>query len=292
MNIAVNFIKGILIGVANIIPGVSGGTMAVIMGIYERLTEAVGDFISNREKRPEYAAFLAVIAAGAAVGVLIFAKLFTWLLSSPVSTQHTYFFIAGLIIGSVPFIMKLHKDMKPSIIRVTLVLAAFVLVAALSALGGGEELTRKPEITSSLFGVLNFTEIDLNHNLWLAFCGFLSAGAMVLPGISGSALLVSLGEYGNVLYIIDKRLVIPAAFFGVGVIAGIVLFAKIISVLLKRYPSETIYFILGLIIASVYQIYDEIKGGLILAADVLAASLVSLIAGYIVSYLSSRVSKV
>jgi putative membrane protein len=290
MNTLVLFFKGMVMGVSNIIPGVSGGTMAFIMGIYEKLTEAIGQFISIRSKRKEYAMFLALIFGGALGGVLIFARILTWLLASPVSRQHTYFFVVGLILGSIPFILRLHKDMRPNARRVLLLLSAAAIVAVISTTGGEEEVRALPEITYTWFGIINITAFDPVYSLWLMFCGVLAASSMILPGISGSALLIILGEYGNMLHIIDERLIIPLIFFGVGVIPGIIISTRLISSLIRKYPSETYYFILGLIAASIYQIYLEIEGTLHLSLTSLLSGIILLI-GFAISYSVSRVHK-
>ncbi len=291
MKLLINFLKGMIIGIANIIPGVSGGTMAFILGVYDRLTEAIGGFISNKTKRVEYIKFLSVIVIGAVVGILLFAKLLTWLLSMPVSTQITYFFIIGLIIGSMPFIFRLHSDMKPSFKRILFLVIGLTLVIFTTMIGGAEEATKTAEIKYTFFGFINITEFDFAHNIWLTICGFLSAAAMVLPGISGSALLVSLGEYGNILYIVNNMLVVPGIFFGLGIIPGIILCAKVISLLLKKYTAETYYFIIGLMLASIYQIAIEIKGELSVLPLVILASILSLAAGFCVSYFTSKLGK-
>lgn len=121
------FLKGILIGIANLIPGVSGGTMAFILGIYKDLTEAIGFFLQNRSKRKSYSILLVTIGLGAIVGVILFARLFTFLLESPSSSQVTYVFFIGLILGSVPFVLNLHYDMKFNPRRISIAaLASFL----------------------------------------------------------------------------------------------------------------------------------------------------------------------
>ncbi|MFP4698431.1 MAG: DUF368 domain-containing protein [Eubacteriales bacterium] len=291
MKFVLDFLKGSVIGISNIIPGVSGGTMALVMGIYEKLTGAIGDIIINKAKRKEYGIFLGSILIGAVVGVLLFAELLTWLFSSPISSQHTYLFIIGLIIGSIPFILKIHHDMKVNLKRILLTTIGLLLVIILEQFGGKESASYNPLIKDTWFGILNITEFNLSYNLWLIICGFISSLAMVLPGISGSALLVSLGEYANILFIVDNRLIIPAIFFGIGVVIGIFICAKIVSVFLKKYTAETYYFIIGLMLASIYQIVFSSIDSFDLSGSVLSVSLVALMIGFCVTYFTSQIGE-
>jgi len=292
MNHFLNILKGMAIGIANIIPGVSGGTMAVILGIYEQLTDAVGNFLKEKNKIVKKIILLSTIGLGAAFAILIFARVFnTYLLPSPVLKQHTYFFFFGLILGSIPLITKLHHDMKISMTRVIMSLLAFVLVIITALMGGTGNESQVPINSEKLLGIFTITEFDLMNNLWLSFCGFLSAGSMVLPGFSGSALLISLGEYNNVVSYVDNRMVIPVIFVAIGVIPGIIIFSKLVSNMLKRYPSETYYFILGLLLASNFQIAKEIWDIFNIRIDVLSISILIGFLGAFVSFYLGKVKK-
>ncbi len=291
MKLILNFLRGIGIGIANIIPGVSGGTMAVIFGIYEELTGAIGNFATDKKNRLKYIILLLTIGLGAGAGVVIFAKIFTYLFASEVLKQHTYFFFFGLILGSIPLILKLHPDMKFNIRRFSLIILAFVMVVATALLGSDGGSSANYEVTGELFGILKMTDIDFGYGLWLTLCGFLGGGSMVLPGFSGSALLLSLGEYNNVVYFVDQRMIVPIIFIGIGVVLGIVVCAKVINILLKKYPPATYYFILGLILASNFQIGVEVKDIINFNPIIIIISTVFLIVGAAVSYGLSRIKK-
>lgn len=287
------FFKGVLIGIANVIPGVSGGTMAFILGIYKELTEAVGFYLQKSAKRKQYSILLLKIGLGAIVGVVLFARLFTLLLEDNTSAQYTYLFFIGLIIGAVPFILNLHHDMKINFKRLSIFVVAIVAVIITSYLGqkSGGEGNMTSEIVYQVGDFFMITTIDFFYALWLVFCGFLGAVSMVLPGFSGSALLVSLGEYYNILHFIDKRMLVQLALISIGILPGLIVASKVINKLMEKYPPETYYFILGLIVASVIQVSLEVMKEPVLGVIPIVLSLVFLCLGFIASYFMSGVKK-
>ena len=237
-------LKGGLFGIANIIPGVSGGTMAVVLGIYEEMIEAIGNFFLNREKRRRYFLFLLKVGIGAAITILIFSWVMDYLLTY--YEVYTYLFFIGLIIGSVPAIYKTHPDMKLNTASIiTFLFGAGILIGLALAF---------PHVEKSVN-----LEQRIHFNLLLGgklfISGFLSGGSMIVPGISGSFILVLLGQYHTVIRAVKHIDIIPLIFLGAGIALGIWSFAKIIDILLKKFPKETFYFILGLVIASVYPIF-------------------------------------
>lgn len=275
-------LKGMVIGTANIIPGVSGGTFAFIFGVYEHLTEAIGNFFTNSKKRKEYFFFLLFIVAGAVLGILIFSKVLGFLLDhSQVTRQITYAFFIGLIGGSIPFIIKSHHDMKLNINRAVMFLVGIVLIS----------LTI---IYNQSSGSNTASHNDPVRLLWLFICGMFSGGSMIIPGFSGSALLVSLGEYETVvkLYLGDiKTYILPIIVFSIGAASGIVLFAKAVEICFRKFKSGTLYFILGLIAASLIQIYLETSSGLDVSIPAIAGVLIALIGGFYIAFLTSKIKK-
>lgn len=251
-------LQGMVIGLANIIPGVSGGTMAVVLGIYPRLTEAIGEFFTNRDRRGEFFVFLLLIAGGAGGALLAFARLFSFLLSGELSRQVTYSFFAGLILGSLPLLISLalasarrgreEEGRGRRFLRLTpFFLMGAALVAASMLLGGADE--------SAAGSVPALTPF---YGLYLGFCGFAAAASMIIPGFSGSALLVSLGQYENVLAFVDQRALIPIALVGIGAALGLVIAARLIEKALKAFPGATLAVILGMVAGSVVQVGREI----------------------------------
>ena len=237
-------LKGGAIGVANIIPGVSGGTIAVVLGIYKYLIEAISNFTTNRDRRKEYLLFLIKIAIGALVVIFLSAKLMTYLLEN--HRIYTYLAFVGLIAGSIPSIYQSQADMKlnfPSV--VTFLLGAGIILFFELAFPQVE----KKEGVEAVF------TLSVNSALLLGIVGFFAGGSMIVPGISGSFIMLLMGQYYIVTSSIAQRNVVPLGIVGVGIIIGIVAFAKLINFLLKKYPKETFYFILGLVIASLYVLY-------------------------------------
>jgi len=126
------FWVGGAMGVANIIPGVSGGTLAVVFGIYEELMQALGNFVTDKENRWKYITFLAVLFSGSLLAILGLAPVLSWSFKNhPLPT--VYFFI-GLIVGSIPVVLKSHDDMKPGPSRIISFLIGLGLVIILSVM--------------------------------------------------------------------------------------------------------------------------------------------------------------
>jgi putative membrane protein len=240
-----NIISGALIGIANIIPGVSGGTVALLLGVYEKLTESVGEFFTvPKEKKIEFIKFLFQIFIGVVIGLLVFAKVIGFLYTN--YRESTSFFFLGLIVASLPLVLthrdnkKINKHGKLWFLFGLLLMIGFTILQ--SFYGNGET-------SSSLYRLTG------GYTIKLILAGALAGGAMVIPGISGSLLLVMLGEYYNILGFVNNRMVIPVALVGIGAVLGIIGFAKIIDKLLKSHRNNTLYFIVGLIVASLIEIW-------------------------------------
>ena len=254
------FLIGSAIGVANIIPGVSGGTLAVVFGIYEDLMQALGNFITDRTNRWKYVRFLAILFSGALIAIITLARVLSWSLEN--YPMPTIFFFLGLIVGSIPVVLRTHPDMKINWNRIVAFLAGIVLVVALALIQG--------EGTTRTGSAINFSAISTTQLFYVGFCGILSASAMIVPGVSGSFLLILLGIYFDVLAALSGlttilfsegltaemigRLSLLAS-LGIGIVIGILVIARIMSWALQRFPAATMFFILGLIIGSLYQIY-------------------------------------
>ncbi len=253
------FFIGAAMGVANIIPGVSGGTIAVVFGIYEELMEALGNFITDKEKRWQYIKFLAVLFSGSLLAVLSLARVLSWSFENyPLPT--VYFFL-GLIVGSIPIVIKSHSDMKFDLRRGLSFMIGLIGVIVLALLQAG---------SGDATNVYDISNINIFSYLYFAFAGAIAASAMIIPGVSGSFILILLGVYWTVLGAISDvtgsllsdgltpemttRIFILAA-LGIGVVFGILIFSKIMSWALKHHPALTMYMILGLIIGSIYQIF-------------------------------------
>ena len=271
------FVKGLVIGIANIIPGVSGGTLAVVLGLYDRLIESIACFFEAPGKRKEYIIFLANIFSGAGTAILLLANVMDFLLTR--HFQVTMFAFMGLILGGIPSIWKSHGDMSIKTTRVFAFVLGMIAVIGPSLLGSGAENGAMPDPAGlSVSGWQGYFMILL--------AGFLAGGGMIVPGISGSFILVLMGQYAVIISAIKELRAAPIIFTAAGAAAGIFVFSKIIKTCLEKMPAETYYFILGMIAASLWHIFP---GTPATTADLLSAAAVFL-GGAGVSYQMSRLS--
>ena len=236
------FFKGAVMGIANVIPGVSGGTLAVIMGIYDKFISAISnilkDFIKNL-------LFLLPIILGLGVSIIISSKVIGNALEAiPLATA---LFFEGLIIGGMPILYKKIKghEKKPLNIVVLLIVFALLLVYTFAFCGINNEVV--------------IVEFNFIEYLKLFLVGVVGAATMIIPGISGSMTLMVLGYYnlvitdavGNItnfdLLSRNLNILIP---FGLGCVIGIVVIAKIIEYLLKKFEIKTYFAIFGFVFAS------------------------------------------
>ena len=252
MNFLFDIIKGMLIGVANIIPGVSGGTMMVSMGVYEKIIGVVNNLFKDIKKS---ILTLLPLGIGMLLGVAVFSFIIPWCLE--VYPFPTCFCFIGLILGGVPAILKpakesLHKEGKsislPHIIAFAIFFALAVVMAALN----------ETETSSANF------DLSLGFMIAIFLVGMIAAATMVIPGVSGSLVLMILGFYGGIMASISGFISAAFAFdwaqifyyvgvlapFGIGVIVGIFAVAKLIEWLFAKFPSVTYCGIFGLIAAS------------------------------------------
>lgn len=276
------FWVGGAMGVANIIPGVSGGTLAVVFGIYEELMQALGNFVTDKEHRWKYITFLAVLFSGSLLAILSLAPLLSWSFENhPLPT--VYFFI-GLIVGSIPVVLKSHDDMKPQASRIISFLVGLGLVIVLSLLQNESAATK---------ATFDASHYNFGDYIYYAICGAISASAMIIPGVSGSFILILLGIYWNVLSSVSglttillkdgftNEMIVRISLLGslgVGIVIGILLISRLMSWALEHHAAITMYAILGLIIGSLYQIYP----GFTFDTSGFAA-IIMLVIGFIVS---------
>lgn len=241
-----NILKGIVIGIANIIPGVSGGTMMVSMGIYDKLIYAVTHLKTAWKK--VWKLILAILI-GIVIAVIVLSKLFEFLLETwPIATNLGF---CGLIAGSLPLIYKHvehHQRTKTDYICFA-VLFVFIIGMALIKDTGSNNVV----LSLSLPGVL-----------MLFVVGFITAATMVIPGVSGSMILMLMGYYEPILGVISTAVDSLAPFnwgalqwcilimipFIIGVICGIFAIAKMVEWVFERWEIQAYWGIIGLIAAS------------------------------------------
>ena len=237
------FLCGMVFGVANVIPGVSGGTMLVVFGVFDKLTEAISG-IKNIFRNM---AFLVTFAIGAGGGILLSAKVIGSMFAA-YAIQTNMFFI-GLILGGVPLILKLgtsEKKVKP--LCVIPFLLSMAVVIALTVLEKLDLFTMTAE---------NVTGFDMIFSLKMVVSAAIAAVTMIIPGISGSFMMMLLGVYETIIGALNDMnfyVIIPFAF---GAIVGIIFGAKLISILIKKNKLMVYSAIMGMVVGSVYAILPE-----------------------------------
>ena len=283
MRLFINIIKGIVIGIANAIPGVSGGTMMVSMGIYDEIIGCVTKLFSQLKKS---ILTLLPYGIGMAVGIVGLSYGIKFLLTN-YALQTSMAFV-GLILGGIPILYGHIRGKKLGVSHGLVFAAFFALILVLQMLGEG-----------------NGAQADLTFGVWsctkLFFVGIIAAATMVVPGVSGSMILMLLGYYYPVINTItlavdglrnaDFGQVLEAAGIiipmGLGVVLGIFVIANVIEYLLHNYEGHTYCGILGLVIASPIAILMGIQMPVI-TGSVIIGSILSLIAGLIVAYFLGR----
>ena len=274
-----NTLRGMVIGIANVIPGVSGGTLMVSMGIYDKLILVLTHFIKRMK---EAIALLVPIAIGMLLSIAIFAKIFSEILFPKFPLQTNLFFI-GLIIGGIPVI---YKKVKGNTIRLPQIIAfvlLFAIVVGFSLVGEGGGSSA--DITFSVGNVLKLFGV-----------GIIAAATMVIPGVSGSMIMMILGYYNTIIDTVNafinalKSFDIPAMLdtfvvlvpFGIGVVVGAVAVAKLIEFMLNKFPLVTYWAIIGLIVASPFAIIFMMEIGTVGVVEIVTG-LVLLVAGFFIS---------
>lgn len=252
------FLKSIIIGVANIIPGVSGGTLAVMLNVYDPITEKIGNFfLVDIKTKLSYFWYLLIVLVGAATGIFLFANIIKYSITNYPKITVTVFTL--LILPSIPYIVKGLDYKKKKNILAFCYGAALMIIFIILGLKYGNKTTGA--VTIHLIEGACFTR---GYLLKLFICGVIAAGAMIIPGISGSLLLMMLGEYYNVVYLISSlreksfAVLSPLVILAIGVGVGLVAFSKAINYLLKNHKEFTLFFIEGIITFSIIQMWLSI----------------------------------
>lgn len=248
-------LKGAAIGMANAVPGVSGGTIAVIVGIFDRTISAVSGFFSNEYGWKRNLLYLAQLAFGLALGIFGFANLINWLMAV-IPNQTQYWFI-GLILGSLPFLVKIADvpKMKP------LHWVVFVLfLGGMIFLG----LQPRPEAGEPI------RDLNLQSLAIVFFAGIIATGTMVVPGISGSFVLLMLGLYSTFITAIAEMDIPLLVAFAFGAALGVVLISKAINFLLTRFRALSYAAIIGLVMGSVVSLVPLVSRGWWILTDIAA----------------------
>ena len=270
---------GIVIGVANVIPGVSGGTMVVVFGIYDEL---IGVISFNIKAIFGKWRFWVPLAIGMGIGIIAFSKIVTFLFEHfPVQTQY---FFAGIVLGSIPLILKrtsltLKRENIWNWISALVCLLIMLLMVFIN--------------TDSMISTIQ-TELTFGLGAKLLLGGAFAAFAMIIPGISGSFLMVILGIYSTVIASVSDFNLPIICVVAVGVIIGIFAGAKGVQVLLGKFPKQTYGAIFGLVIGSVFAVLPLKETASFFADGKILAFVISLVcaaAGFALAFFSGKEGK-
>ena len=260
---------GLVLGMITVIPGLSVGTMAVVLNVYDRL---IGIITPNIKKILGAWKFWLPLVFGGAVGLVFFSKVVTVLYDKfPLPT--VWFFI-GVIAGSIPLVygrVRCDNSPLPSLPSAICAVIALAVMVAMAVFRQEEGSVLYTELTARLFGML-------------ALGGLLAAIAMIIPGISGSFLLLIAGMYLTVLKAVADLNVLLLIPFAIGAGAGLLIGAAFVRFLLARAPRETYGAVLGLVAGSVVVLFPGSFG----SENEIIFSVLSLLAGFAVSFFMGR----
>lgn len=249
------FLKGMAMGMADLVPGVSGGTIALITGIYKELLHSINSItIENIKTIPQKgllpffkainAPFLLAVFGGILTSIFCFSFLLEWLILHEPIALWSFFF--GLLLSSIVFLFKQIKPLDTQ--TMLLAFGGAILAFYFSKLTGS--------YTNSSYG-------------YLFFSGFIGISAMILPGLSGAYILLVLGVYELILTTLRQALGLLSNFdqtlfietfstlfvFGLGVLVGLRTFAGFLSWLFKKYPKNTLATLIGLMIGALHKVW-------------------------------------
>ena len=265
-------IKGFFMGIANIIPGVSGGTLAITLGIYEKLIKTISNFFKNLKENLK---FLIPIGIGMVLSILLLSKVISFTLDK--YTLATILFFIGLILGGVPLLNKKINGKYKNISNILIFLLTFSFVITLSLLKGE--------------GYVSFESLNVIGYINIFLVGIVSAATMIIPGVSGSFVLMLLGYYKPIIDTISALtkfdniinniiILIP---FAVGVIVGLAVISKLLEYLFKKYEVKTYFGVMGFVLASIITIFTGAEG-LIFLLPQLLIGIVLLVIGFVIAY--------
>ncbi|PTI81045.1 DUF368 domain-containing protein [Staphylococcus xylosus] len=272
-----NLWKGFAMGTTDLVPGVSGGTIALLLGIYDDFIRSVSGIFSKRFW--ESLKFLIPIGLGMVIAIGVLSKLINYLLST--HTVPTMFFFVGLIGGIIPYLLKTSKFKQTfSIQHYILLLLGIVIIVVITLLNNGDKHAGET--------------LTLNSGLIIKYfiAGMCASSAMLLPGISGSFMLLVFGVYGTVMFAISEFMSLNFAAIpvlltvGLGVICGFLFSSKLIQYLLSYYTFLTYALIIGFVVGSLYAVFPGLPGTFI----TWIISIITLLLGFVISFKLGKIT--
>lgn len=273
----INILKGFAMGTSDLVPGVSGGTIALLLGIYNQFISSISGIFSRRFW-PSFT-FLIPIIIGMLLAMGSLSNLFNYLLS-----QHhipTMFFFGGLIIGIVPYLLKISNHKTSFTTKhYMMVIAGIATLIVITLMNNGDKHAGETLTLSTSLIIKYF------------IAGMCASSAMLLPGISGSFMLLVFGVYGTVMLAISE--VVKLNFTGLpillavgfGVLAGFIISSKIIQYFLTHHKLMTFALIIGFVVGSLFAVFPGLPTNIVMWF----VSLVVFIIGFIVSLTLGRIT--
>ncbi|UXT77846.1 DUF368 domain-containing protein [Staphylococcus aureus] len=273
----INILKGFAMGTSDLVPGVSGGTIALLLGIYNSFIASISGIFSRRFW-PSFT-FLIPIILGMLLAMGSLSNLFNYLLS-----QHhipTMFFFGGLIIGIVPYLLKISNYKTSFTTKHYMMVIAGIAILIVITLMNNSDKHAGETLTLSTGLIIKYF-----------IAGMCASSAMLLPGISGSFMLLVFGVYGTVMLAISEVVKLNFAGLpillavGFGVLAGFIISSKIIQYFLTHHKLMTFALIIGFVVGSLFAVFPGLPTNIVMWF----VSLVVFIIGFIVSLTLGRIT--
>ncbi|HFV7425487.1 TPA: DUF368 domain-containing protein [Staphylococcus aureus] len=273
----INILKGFAMGTSDLVPGVSGGTIALLLGIYNQFIASISGIFSRRFW-PSFT-FLIPIIIGMLLAMGSLSNLFNYLLS-----QHhipTMFFFGGLIIGIVPYLLKISNYKTSFTTKHYMMVIAGIAILIVITLMNNSDKHAGETLTLSTGLIIKYF-----------IAGMCASSAMLLPGISGSFMLLVFGVYGTVMLAISEVVKLNFAGLpillavGFGVLAGSIISSKIIQYFLTHHKLMTFALIIGFVVGSLFAVFPGLPTNIVMWF----VSLVVFIIGFIVSLTLGRIT--
>lgn len=250
MKFFVNIFRGFCMALADSVPGVSGGTIAFILGFYDKFITSLDKLVyGSKSEKKDALKFLIKLGIGWVIGMGSAIIVLTKLFESNIYEVSSLFL--GMILLSIPLIIKTEKKcLKGKYYNIIFLLIGVLIVTLITyfnPMSGSER-------------VIDITHLNIGLVIYMFVAAMAAISAMVLPGISGSTLLLIFGLYVPVMTSIKELMKLnfnylpPVLVFGLGLIVGVVLIIKLVKIALEKFRSQTVYFIIGLMIGSLYAI--------------------------------------
>jgi len=250
MQLLMNMVRGFCMALADSVPGVSGGTVAFILGFYDEFIRSLAHVVKGTmEERKEAVLFLAKLLAGWVIGFCVSVLILGNIFNSHIYELSSLFM--GLSVFALPIVVMEEKEvLKGKYQNFIFTVVGIAVVVLITYLNPSKESA----------GTVNILNLSFGLALYIFFVSMVAISAMVLPGISGSTILLIFGLYVPIISGIKELLhfnfqyFIPVAICGFGILTGILTVIKLVKAGLEKHRSMMIYFILGLMVGSLYAI--------------------------------------